>query len=52
MLRVSSVCLKLSTLVEHLCDNSANEIDLVRDSDREGRFATGVSGLKFTLLIS
>jgi hypothetical protein len=41
------VCLEISNVVEHLCDISVNEIELVR----EGRFATGVSGLEFTLLI-
>jgi len=46
------VCLKNSTVTEHLCDISANEIELVCDSDCEERFATGVTGLGFTLLIS
>ena len=32
-------------MAEHLCDISANEIELVRDSDCEEGFATGVSGL-------
>jgi hypothetical protein len=35
------VLLKLSTLTEHLCDDSANEIDLVYDSDCEGRLQLG-----------
>jgi hypothetical protein len=51
ILKVSSVCLKISTVAEHLCDIGANEIELFRDSDYEGRFATGVSGLEFILLI-
>jgi len=42
---------KISTVAERLCDIGANEIELFRDSDCEGRFATGVSGLEFTLLI-
>lgn len=35
------MCLKISTVAEHLCDISANEIELVRDSDCEEIFATG-----------
>jgi len=46
------MCLKNSTVAEHLCGISANEIELVCDSDCEESFATGVSGLGFTLLIS
>ena len=45
------MCLKNSTVAEHLCDISANEIELVRVSDCKERFAVGVSGLEFTLLI-
>ena len=45
------MCLKISTVAQHLCDKSANEIELVHDCDCEGRFAIGVCGLEFTLFI-
>jgi hypothetical protein len=48
MFRGSLVCLKISSVTEHLCDINANEIELVFVSECEEKFATGVCGLEFT----
>jgi hypothetical protein len=44
------MCLKISSVVKHLCNISANETEMVLDPDSGGKFAADISSLLDTLL--